>query len=81
MQNYQIKTELNVLVNSTNNKLDSEAPFCRKKLDFQPDKKNTAIVQGTIQSYEQQSHKLSVRSQYPKAPSNSKRNARERRRV
>lgn len=77
MQSYQIKSELNVLVNSTNNKLDNDMlPFCRKKLDFQtPGEKKTE----SIQSFELNGS--IKKSQFGKAPSNSKRNARERRRV
>ena len=80
MQTYQIKSELNVLVNSTNNKLEvtaADTPFCRKKLDFQSvsEKKSDSI-----QSYELAATSMK-KSQFIKMPSNSKRNARERRRV
>ncbi|CAF0794317.1 unnamed protein product [Brachionus calyciflorus] len=69
---YQIKSELNVLVNSTNNTSSIDAPYCRKKLDFHDDKKPTLPYELTP---------VQKRSHFPKTPSNSKRNARERRRV
>lgn len=79
MQTYQIKSELNVLVNSTNNKLEAvtETPFCRKKLDFQPLSEKKA---DSIKSFEVSTTSMK-KCQFAKMPSNSKRNARERRRV
>ncbi|RNA04699.1 achaete-scute complex T5 [Brachionus plicatilis] len=78
MQSYHIKSELNVLVNSTNSKLEPETPYCRKKLDFQTmgEKKSA----DSIQSFELSTTSFK-KGHFAKAPSNSKRNARERRRV